>query len=108
MKNLVHVGSRTSVSAGDIVYLKAEINYTVLLLSNGKRLFVSYNLGKLHDRLSEFSDFVRPNRNMVINLRFITHYSSEILYLNKQAIQISRRRREIIQNSIQAHFNLAV
>lgn len=101
IKNFVHVGSRTELFAQDIVLLEASINYTLLYLANGEKLVVSYHLGKLHERLGEFSSFIRPNRNMVVNMHFLMAYTSDSLNINQRTVTISRRRKEVVFDYIQ-------
>ena len=92
MNELIHIGSRTQIMASEIVMLEAEINYTRLFLNNGKNIVVSYHLGKLAERLANHESFVRPNRNTIVNLSFLTHYCISSLTIKQKAVAISRRR----------------
>jgi DNA-binding LytR/AlgR family response regulator len=93
---LVHIGSRKIVLAEDIILLQAEINYTNLYLSNGQKIIVSYNLGKLQERLNIHRSFIRPNRNTIVNLNFVTKYNENFLNINGTTVPISRRRKDFV------------
>lgn len=93
---LVHVGSRKLILAQDIILLQAEINYTYLFLSDGQKIIVSYNLGKLQERLNIHQAFIRPNRNTIVNLNFVTKYNENFLNINGTTVHISRRRKELV------------
>lgn len=93
-KSLVHVGARTEVHVSEIVYLEANINYTLFHFLNGKKLLVAVHLGKLENRLQSFGDFVRPNRNTLVNVEYIKKFSRDTLHLKGMSIKVSRRRRD--------------
>lgn len=91
---MIDVGSRTKLFPNEIVLLEADINYTLLHLVDGKKITVSYHLGKLQERLSRHSSFIRPNRNTIVNLNYVSDCNLDKLTINSQIIQISRRRKE--------------
>ena len=99
-ENFVNIGSRTSLNANDIVMLVAEINYTTLYLKNGKRILVSYHLGKLHDRLVDYPSFIRPNRNTIININHLEGIGLDSLRIHGYEIKMSRRRKEKILDQL--------
>jgi two-component system LytT family response regulator len=104
MKNtIVHVGSRTHLISSDIVLLVADINYTSLYLSNGEKLLVSYNLGKLQERLSSHKTFIRPNRNTIVNMDYVTDFDLNFIQINQKNVLISRRRKENILSELGKH-----
>lgn len=105
MKNLVDVGSRTKLFAQDIVFLEASSNYTLLYLADGQKLVVSYHLGKLHERLLGCNFFIRPNRNIIVNMHFLMSYTADSLHINQRTINISRRRKEMIFEHIKNSLN---
>lgn len=105
MKNLVDVGSRTKLFAQEIVFLEASSNYTLLYLADGQKLVVSYHLGKLHERLLEYNCFIRPNRNIIVNMNFLMSYTADSLHINQRTINISRRRKEMVFEHIKNSLN---
>lgn len=105
---LVHIGSRKIVLAQDIILLQAEINYTFLYLSNGQKIIVSYNLGKLQERLNIHQAFIRPNRNTIVNLNFVTKYNENFLNINGTTVHISRRRKDFVSVYFKEFQNLPI
>ncbi len=93
---LVCIGGYERISPMAIIMLKADSNYTIIYLENGKQILSSTNIGILEKRLKDFL-FFRPNRSFVINLKFMSgfddnHKSTRILMQNDTNIPISRRR----------------
>lgn len=103
---LVHIGSRKFVVAQDIVLLQAEINYTFLYFSNGQKIIVSCHLGKLEERLNDYQAFIRPNRNTIVNLNFVTNYNENFLNINGTTVHISRRRKDLVSVYFKEYQNL--
>lgn len=102
---LIDIGSRTKVLANEIVLLEAHINYTKLYMESGQKIIVSYNLGLLQGRLSSFNYFVRPNRQTIVNLRFLEKYNDEFLIINKHKVLMSRRRKELILSNLKSNID---
>lgn len=61
------------VSADDIVYCEAEKNYCNIYLSNGKKEFITSQLGVIEKKLAEKS-FVKISRSAIINLDYLEAY----------------------------------
>lgn len=80
---------------GDIIYCKAENNYT-LIFSNKKKSFVSKTLGHYEQMLSEYG-FFRINRSFLINLKYVERIEKsipEVILINDIRIPISGRRKK--------------
>lgn len=101
---LIDIGSRTKLLRTQIVLLEANINYTLLYLADGQKIIVSYHLGKLQKRLSDFNEFIRPNRNIIVNMNYVTNYDTTSLNIIKRKVLISRRRKDYISLFFQAHY----
>lgn len=79
--------------------LKADVNYTNIYLDDGSQILSSTTIGILEKRLLAFN-FFRPNRSVVINLKYISDFEnkaqtgdfSKILLKNNQKIPLSRRK----------------
>lgn len=97
---IIDVGGRRKLLTSEIVLLQADINYTLLHLSDGEKIIVSYHLGKLQERLSEHKSFVRPNRQTIVNLQFLKKYNDEFLTILNHKVQMSRRRKELILSNL--------
>jgi two-component system, LytTR family, response regulator len=92
------VGSRKKFMPEEIIYLKADQNYTNIFLKNGKKLLVSTNLKKIEDRFSGCG-FLRVHRSTVVNMSCVKTYidnelSGELILSNNNIIPVSRRRNE--------------
>ena len=91
----VNIGGRMSVRPSEIIFLSADNNYTFLHLVNGNKLMVSYNLGKLQERLSEHIFFLRANRSIVVNMNFVTSFDANYLKINEMEVSVSRRCKKV-------------
>ena len=72
--NRLKINTRTGyilINAKDIVYCKADGNYTDIFLTNGKKEVASMNLGKSYSHLQVNTSFKRLGRSLVINEDYI-------------------------------------
>jgi len=100
MENLIEVSHKIKLPASSIIMLEACINYTYIHLSDGKIKIVAYHLKKIEGLLNECSSFVRPNRNVIVNLDFLTKYQDGFLILNHKKVAVSRRRMKQIIDKV--------
>ena len=78
----------------DIIYLKANSNYTVFVLQNGQKIITGFSLNK-YKKLEGFN-FVQTHRSFIINPLHIGTFDFENYLLtmdNGANIDISRRRK---------------
>ncbi len=100
MKRLVSFGSRKELDPEQVNFLKADINYTFIYLKDGSRILTSTTLKELENRLKSYA-FLRPNRSLLINTRFIKMSNTETIILqNNDIIKISRRRQKSLTKVI--------
>jgi DNA-binding LytR/AlgR family response regulator len=98
----VHVGSRLEFHPSDIVMIEAEISYSYLYLSSGKKIIVSTNIQKLEERFLPFINMVRVHRSFMINTQFLKYVDGVNAHLtNDMQCVISRRKRNDLFNAIQ-------
>jgi len=96
----VHVGSRQYLAPNEILHLESDINYTKILLSNGKKIMSSTTLKIIESRLVPFKNFVRINRKSVVNLDLVEKIENQTLFLpGERKIIFSRRREKAWRNS---------
>jgi len=84
------------INANDIIYCKANINYTELYLVNGKSVMVTKTLGKVEEIL-DYSFFFRCHRTYLVNLNHIDSYNRIDGYIkmkNGEVIYLATRRIE--------------
>ena len=63
------------VNVADLIYLQADSNYTVLNLTGGQRIVATRTLGEF-EKLLEGTGFFRIHKSTIINLNFLSAYSS--------------------------------
>lgn len=91
---LINIDKGTTVRSSEILMLKADINYTHILLEDGSTILSSRTLGIFEKRLYSYS-FFRPNRSVIINLNYMASFQKESFTIkmdNDELIIISRRR----------------
>jgi DNA-binding LytR/AlgR family response regulator len=89
----VHVGSRKYLNPKEMLVLESDINYTIISLNNGQKILSSTTLKIIESRLESFNNFVRVNRQVVVNLDFIEKESENgFLLTNNRLLVFSRRR----------------
>ncbi len=63
------------ISINEILFLKADSNYTQVVLTNGKKMITSRLLKNFEDALSQNKQFFRCHKSYIINTKFIESYS---------------------------------
>lgn len=85
------------VSTSDILYCQADSNYTIVVLTNGKKIMVSKVLKDIDEALSG-DDFFRIHNSYLINLNHIQKYvrgdGGYLIMSDGASILISRSRRQ--------------
>jgi DNA-binding LytR/AlgR family response regulator len=61
----IHVGSRLHIAPESIVFIKADISYSHIFLSDGRKILVSTHLMKLERRFGD--KMVRVHRSYLVN-----------------------------------------
>ena len=99
--NAVHVGSRMEIFPSDIIMISADISYSFIHLSDGKRIIVSTNIQKLEERLLPFRNMVRVHRSYMINTEFLNSSTETTAFLkNDLSCTISRRKKINLENAL--------
>lgn len=89
----IHVGSRTYVPPELIVMIQADINYSLIYLSDGNKVIVSTCLKKLENRFAIVSSFARVHKSFLVNLDFFKSYNEgRFLLENGLTCIVSRRK----------------
>jgi two-component system, LytTR family, response regulator len=86
----------------EISHLQADINYTVIYLTNGKKRISSFTLKKF-DTITQHSTFVRTHKSFIINALCIKKYNkdnAELTMNSDQKILVSRRRKPFVEEAI--------
>jgi two-component system LytT family response regulator len=96
------IDKNRSILSRDIIFLKANINYTEIHLQNGKKFILAKTLKRFQEDYEQFG-FVRISRSVIVNMEFVakTGIQFENLKLkNKIQFKVSRRRRENLRSII--------
>jgi DNA-binding LytR/AlgR family response regulator len=97
---MVHVGSRKYLSPNEILHLESDLNYTQILLTSGKKILSSTSLKTIEGRLLPFKNFVRINRQSIVNLDLVEKIEHQTLFLpGEKKITFSRRREKAWKKS---------
>ena len=94
----IHVGSRSYLSSESVVFIKADIAYSEIYLTDGQKLFVSTHLMKLQERFGNL--MVRIHRSYLLNPNYIKEFRQTSV-LTQLGIECptSRRMRKNLGNN---------
>jgi two-component system LytT family response regulator len=85
------------VNPADVLFLKADVNYTELFMQGGETLIVSKTLKELEKQFIPF-DFFRTHKSFMVNLNYVIGYQIHEGLLVKldgeYNVNLSRRRKE--------------
>lgn len=91
----VFIGGRHYLNPKEVLYLKAEINYTKVYFLSGKKMMVATTIGTIENRLRPFRNLFRINRSTIINIENVKEKSTDqVTLLNGERIHTSRRRKK--------------
>lgn len=78
-----------------VVLLEVESNYTFIHFENGERQILPYNLSFVGKELNDNINFIRPNRKVMINEKFIIKIDKYKINALGKDFHISRRRKYV-------------
>lgn len=92
------------VELNNIIYCKADGNYTHVFMQNGKKYLLSKTIKTFFETVS--SDvFLRVHKSFVVNTNYIEEYTrgdgGELLMSNKQSIPVSRSHKDELLQLLQ-------
>jgi two-component system LytT family response regulator len=94
---VIKISGKKEVNPEDVVFLKADINYTEVVLQDGERMIVSKTLKRLEKSFLPFS-FFRTHKSFMVNLNYVTgyHVHEEMIVKlhNDASVSLSRRRKD--------------
>ena len=90
----------------DIIRLKAEINYTIIHLSDGRKLIVARTL-KEYENILRQHDFIRIHNSHIINLSYLKRYvkgNGGVVHLEDGTqLDVSRQRKEEFLSALKSY-----
>lgn len=92
----IRLAGKKKVNPEEVLFLKADINYTEVFLQGGETMIVSKTLKELEKRFTPF-DFFRTHKSFMVNLNHVVGYQIHEGLLVKLAeafeVNLSRRRK---------------
>jgi two-component system LytT family response regulator len=93
----IRLAGKKKVNPAEVLFLKADINYTEVFLQGGETLIVSKTLKELEKRFVPYN-FFRTHKSFMVNLKHVVGYQIHEGLLVKldehYNIILSRRRKE--------------
>lgn len=90
--NLLHIGSRKSIPAEDILYLESDLNYTKVFTIRSM-IYSSTSLKIIENRIGENPSFLRINKGLIVNTQYVKSIEgTSVIMKNNRTLSISRRR----------------
>jgi hypothetical protein len=91
----IFIGGRKTINPEEVIRLEADINYTYVFFSDGKKIVVATTLKELESRFQGYPKFFRINKSVIINIDSIKRIDEEqIIFQNGETITPSRRRKK--------------
>ncbi len=91
------------IDLGRIVYLKAQLNYTLFYLADGEQVLTSLPLGS-YAALLEPKGFLRFHKSYLLNLHYLPQCSlksnHQLVLPDGKRVVIARRRRAMVKKII--------
>ena len=103
----VKLAGKARVWPHEVVRLDSDLNYTWIKLKNGNKLYVSYTLKKVSERLAESGKFYRINRQTVVNCSFIEAINDKAVLVNGLWVAFSRRKKAGILHKLNQHSSIS-
>jgi two-component system, LytTR family, response regulator len=90
----------SEVAISEVVLLEAETNYTVFMMSDGKKITSSSTMKRFENVLPK-NTFLRINRNIILNKDYIKNIQhNQIEMTTNQVVAISRRRMIYVKTNL--------
>jgi DNA-binding LytR/AlgR family response regulator len=92
LNNMIHVGGRKKLPTYAIVNMEADVNYTIIKLSCGKKIIVATTLKKMEAKLNAHKNFVRVNKSAILNMDYARLQGNAFILPDKSIVEFSRRK----------------
>lgn len=99
--NLIAIGGRIKVNPEEVLFLLADVNYTLVMFEDGNKTLVATTLGELEKRFIATNFFYRTHRSFLVNLQYIeTIEKNKVVLKNKTSVLVSRRKIEVLKERL--------
>ena len=96
MNTKIHLVGKNSVFARNIIFMRAEANYSEIFLLDGQKIVLSKTLKQLEHKFSSLN-FFRPHKSYLINLSHVLGFkpneNNKISLTNDFEVELSRRKK---------------
>jgi two-component system LytT family response regulator len=96
MDTKIHLVGKNTVLAKNIIFMRAEANYSEIFLLNGQKIVISKTLKQLETKFSSLN-FFRPHKSFLINLSHVQSFkpneNNKISLTNDFEVVLSRRKK---------------
>lgn len=96
-KNKNVVGKKVTIPHQRVILLRADINYTEIILDDGESIIVSQTLKAFEARFAEDENFVRTHKSFVVNMAHVVSFHPNdgmtIKLANNEVATLARRRK---------------
>ncbi|GAB3520321.1 LytR/AlgR family response regulator transcription factor [Emticicia fontis] len=108
-------GTRKAIRPQDIIYLEADVNYTIFHTKTSK-FITAFHLKFFDAVLKEHNDFLRINKSYILNIQYLEGLRwkkayKEVRLTDGTSLPISRRRassvKEILLNKVNTYSGLS-
>ena len=107
-------GNRKAIRPQDIIYLEADVNYTIFHTRDSK-FMTAFHLKFFDAVLKEYTDFIRINKSYILNVNYLEDLRwkkafKEARLTNGTRLTISRRKasgvKEVLWNKVNTERSL--
>jgi DNA-binding LytR/AlgR family response regulator len=101
---MIQLIGRSQLEPGSIAHLNGIVNYTIITLKNGQQIVVSKTLKVMEARLSEYPNFVRVNKSVILNTDYAKLQNNLFVLPDKRVVVFSRRKWQAFQQKQKNQF----
>ena len=108
MENLNHniISSTNGISPEEIIFLSADVNYTCIHFSNGRKTTYARTLKSIEGQFANIG-FFRTHKSYLVNLQFFkeVHWDKTnpfMILSNDYRVSIARRKRTELRRALNA------
>ncbi len=105
----IQIRKKEIIGLAKIRLLRADINYTEVHMTNGKKILTTITIGSIETNLPS-GKFFRVNRGTIVNIDYVSSYQmrsdyDKILLNDNTEIKVSRRRRLAMRKTLQPNYH---
>ncbi|RZK01364.1 MAG: LytTR family transcriptional regulator [Flavobacterium sp.] len=99
----IKLAGKKKVYPAEVLFLKADVNYTEVFFQDGERLIVSKTLKELEKSFINHN-FFRTHKSYMVNLKYVTGYQIHegllVKVQDEHHVSLSRRRKEVFLDTV--------